>query len=80
MLCCSIHNNENYGSDAESLPDLDELLVSSFDPDISDNEEEFGAQENADSLGLELRALLLRAIFVGCRRQGLESETVTIRR
>ena len=26
------------GSDSESLPDLDELLASSFDPDISDKE------------------------------------------
>ena len=41
MLCCSVHNNENYGSGKESLPDLDELLTS-FDPDISDNEEDFG--------------------------------------
>ena len=24
-LHCSIYNNENYGHDAESLPDLDEL-------------------------------------------------------
>ena len=41
------------GSDAESLPDLDELLALSFNPDISDNEEEVRGQENADSLGLE---------------------------
>ena len=32
-------SNSN-GSDNENLPDLDEFLVSSFDPGISDNEEE----------------------------------------
>ena len=58
-LHCSIHNNENDGSDVASLLDLDELLASSFNPDISDNEEEVGGQENADSH----RALSLRAIF-----------------
>ena len=60
-----IHNNESYGSDTDSLLDLDELLVSSFDPDISENEEEVGGQENAKSLGLELSPLSLRAIYVG---------------
>ena len=57
MLCCSIHNNENCGSDAENLPDLDELLAFIFHPDNSVNEDEVGRQENADSLGLDLRAL-----------------------
>ena len=37
-----IHNNENYGSDMKSLPDLDEFLASSFDPGISDGNEELG--------------------------------------
>ena len=64
---CSIHNNENDSSDTESLPDLDELLASSIDPDISDNKKEVGAQENADSLWLEHRALSHRAIFVRYR-------------
>ena len=42
-------------SDTDSLPDLDEFLASSFDPDISD-EDEVGGQDNDDSLGLDLRA------------------------
>ena len=37
---CSIYNNEYYGSYAESLPALDELLASSLDPDISGNDDE----------------------------------------
>ena len=61
MLRCSVHNNENYGSDTESLPNLDEFLAFSIDPNILDNEEEIGGQENADSLGLEFRAF-----FIGC--------------
>ena len=56
------------GSDTESLPDLNEFLASRFDPNISDNEEEVGGQENADSWGLELRALSLWAIFVKCQQ------------
>ena len=58
MLRCGIHNNENYASYVENLPNLDELLVSNFDPHISDNEEDaegqedVGGQEDADSLGL----------------------------
>ena len=52
----------------ESLTDLDELLSSSFDPDISGNEEEVGRQENVDTLGLEFRALSLRVILVGYLR------------
>ena len=28
---------KSYSSDAEKLPDLDELLVFSFDPDIADD-------------------------------------------
>ena len=45
-----------FGSDMESLPDFDvhEFLVSSFDPDLADNKEKVGGQENADSLGLDL--------------------------
>ena len=67
----SLYNNESkLRSDLESLPNLDEFLASSFDRDISDNEEEVGVQENADSLGLELRALSLWAIFVRYRWQG----------
>ena len=41
------------------MPDLDKLLAYSFDPDISDNEKEVGGLDNANSLGLELRALEL---------------------
>ena len=41
------------GSDMKSLPDLDEFLASSVDPDHSDNEK-VGGQEKADSLGLDL--------------------------
>ena len=59
MLLCSIHNNENYGSDAEGLPDFEELLESSFNPDISENEEEVEENDYDDSLGLELTALSL---------------------
>ena len=44
------------GSDMDSLPDFDECLASSFDPDLSDNENKVGRQENADSLGLTFRA------------------------
>ena len=51
MLRCSIHNNENCGSDTERLPDLDELLASSSDSDISGNKEELGRQDNADNFG-----------------------------
>ena len=43
------------GSGTESFPDMDEFLASNFDPDLADNEEEVGGQENADSLGLDLR-------------------------
>ena len=77
--CSDIHNNGKrwHGSDAERLTDLDKFLASSFDPDISDNEEEVG--ENADSLGLDLRALSLQTIFVGYPLRGFESETVTVR-
>ena len=57
------------GSDTESLPDLDEFLVSSFNPDVSDKGE-IGEQENAVSVGLDLRALSLPAIFVGYLRRG----------
>ena len=39
-----------------SLPALDEFLASSFDSDISDNEEDVEGQEDADSLGMDLRA------------------------
>ena len=67
MLHCSIHNNENYGSDTESLPNLDELLASRCNPDTSDDEGA-GGQENADSLELEHRALSLWAILAGWRR------------
>ena len=49
MICCRIHNNEKYGSDAESLPDLDEFLASSFDAAISEDEEEVGGQESGGS-------------------------------
>ena len=49
MLRYSIHNNENYGSDSENLPDSDEPLASSFNPDIPEYEVEVGEQENADS-------------------------------
>ena len=42
VLRCSINNNENNGSGAEILPDLDELPVFSFDPDISYNDEDVG--------------------------------------
>ena len=42
VLRCSIHNNKNYGSDSAGLPHLEELLASSFDPDISDSEGEVG--------------------------------------
>ena len=69
-LHCSIHNNENHGSDAERLPDLDELLVSSFNPTVSNNDEEVGRQENADSLALELKTLSIQAIFAGYPWQG----------
>ena len=41
----------------DMLPDLDELLASSFDPGTSDIEEEIGGQENADSFVLDLSAL-----------------------
>ena len=60
----------------ESLPHLDELLVSSFDPDISDNEEEVGAQENADSLGLE--PYRFEPFLSGTNGKDSESKTVTI--
>ena len=51
MLRCNIHSSENYGSDPESLLDFDDLLVSSFHPDIPD--EEVGLeQEHAGSLRL----------------------------
>ena len=40
LLLGSIHNNEKLRGDVERLPDLDELLPSSFDPDILDDEEE----------------------------------------
>ena len=43
-----LDNNENYSSNAESLPNLDELLGSCFNSDFSDNKEEVGGQENAD--------------------------------
>ena len=56
--------NNGSGSDTESLMDLDESLASTFDPDISDNKEKAGGQENADSLGLDLRALSLRVVVV----------------
>ena len=56
MLWCCIHNNENRDSDVESLSDLDELLVSSFKPDVSDDEKEDAGQVNTDSSGLEPRA------------------------
>ena len=42
------------GNDTESSPDLDEFLASSFDSDTSDNKEEGGGQENADSLEVDL--------------------------
>ena len=70
-LCCSIHNNEIYGSDADSLADLDGFRVSRFDADISDREEEVGGKGNADSLGLELRGLSLQHIFVGYQWRGV---------
>ena len=60
----TIMASDNSGSKTESLPDLGEFLASSFNVDISDNKEEIGGQENADGLGLDLRALSLRAIFV----------------
>ena len=37
------------GSDTQSLKYLDEFLGFGFDPDLSDNEEKVGEQENADS-------------------------------
>ena len=48
-----IMTNDGSGSDMDSLPDLDDLLVSSFDANIPNNEEGVGGQEDADSLGLE---------------------------
>ena len=71
MLRCSIHNNENYGSDMETWPDLDELLAPIFNPDISDDEVELEVegQENANSLEFELTA-----IFVGCRWVRIRSQ------
>ena len=53
MIFTIMASNGN-ASDTESLPDLDEFPVSSFDPDLSDNEGKIGRQENADSLGLDL--------------------------
>ena len=55
--------NDGTGSDTESLPDLDEFLAFSFDPDISDNEEEVGGQENADSLGCDLQVPIASSHF-----------------
>ena len=40
-------------SDMESSPDLEEFLASSFYPDVSNNEEQAGGQDNEDTLGLE---------------------------
>ena len=51
--------SDGRGSDTESLPNFDEFLASSFKRYISDNEK-FGEQEKADSLGLDLRALSLQ--------------------
>ena len=62
--------NDSSGSDTELLPGLDEFLVSIFDSDISDTKEEVGEQENAYSLGLDLRALSLWAIYVWYPRRG----------
>ena len=42
------------GNDKESLLNMDEFLASSLDPDLANNEEKAGGQENADSLGLDL--------------------------
>ena len=76
--CFAIHNNENYSTDADSLPN--EFLVFSFDPDISDNEEEVAGEENADSLGMGLRALYHFELYLsGTRDEDSGSETVTIR-
>ena len=41
------------GRDRERLPDLDEFRVSGFHPDLSDNEEKVGGQEDTDTLGLD---------------------------
>ena len=65
VVIFTIMANDSSGGDTESLPELHEFLACSFDPDISDNKEEVGGQENADSLGLDLRVLWLRAIFAG---------------
>ena len=68
---------DSSGSDTESLPDLDEFLASSFDPDLSDNEKEVGGQENADSLGLDLRApCRFEPLWLGTHDDYSESETV----
>ena len=61
--------NNSSGSDTESLPDLDEFLASNFDPDIS--EKEVGDMGECWQLRVRhLRALSLRAIFVGYPRRG----------
>ena len=62
--------NDCTGSDTESVPDLGELLESSFDPDMPDNREEVRVQEKADSIGLDLRGLSLQVIFVGHPQRG----------
>ena len=50
----TIMSSDFSGSDMKSLPDLDEFQMSSFDPDLSNNEKKVGGQENADSLGVDL--------------------------
>ena len=57
------------------MPNLDELLASSFDQDISDNEEDVGGQENADSLGLELEPYQFKPFLLGTKSEDLESDT-----
>ena len=42
VVIFTIVASDGSGSYTEGLPDLDELLGSSVDPDISDNEEEVG--------------------------------------
>ena len=72
-VCCelisivifTIMTSDGSGSHTESLPHLDEFLTFSFNQDISDNKEEDGEEEDADSLQIHLTAQLLRAIVVG---------------
>ena len=79
MLHCSIHINEKLPQWCGKLPDMDELLVPSFHPDISDDEEKVEGQENADSLGLEPRSF--ESFLLGANGEDSESdsEAVTIR-